>query len=736
MRRAALLALALPLLAQRAVDPFLGTGAHGHTFPGATRPFGLVQLSPDNGVAGWDWVSGYHWSSKVIAGFSHTHLDGTGIGDLCDLLVAPRLRRLGDDAFGKDWLQATALPFDHKDERAEPGFYTVAFPSGLRAELTATARAGLHRYTFPQGQDATLVLDLGYAINFDRAMDTAVHATGPRTFAGRRHSKGWAADQKLCFALALDRTPDEVRVVKDGKVVEGAGAEGRDTKLVLTFRGGGAVQLKVALSTVDEDGARANLAGELPGWDFAAVCAEARQAWHARMGGLTAEHLCPEEAQVFDTALYRCFLAPNVLSDLDGRVRGADGAIHRTDFPFSSTLSLWDTYRALHPLFTLVAPDTVDGFVKSMLAFRAQKGQLPNWALWNQEAHCMIGYHAVPVLVEAYLKGLTKVDGNALLEACVAMADREVEGLKSHKTLGFVDAATEKEACAKTLEYAYDDSAIARLAEKLGRREIAERFLKRAASYRAVFDPKTGFMRGKKADGTWVEPFSPVAVSHRDDPYCEGNAWQWSWSVQHDPAGLVALFGGPAPFAAKLDALFTQSSKLEGGNVSPDISGLLGQLAQGNEPSHHIPYLYAWAGQPWKTQARVRELMATFYMPGPEGLCGNDDCGQMSAWYVFSALGFYPVDPASGVYVLGSPRVKSARLALPGGQALSIRTRNQAPDHVYVQAVTWRGRPLSRPWLRHEELVKGGTLEFTLGPTPNPTWGSHSKDQPPRFLQD
>jgi predicted alpha-1,2-mannosidase len=364
----------------------------------------------------------------------------------------------------------------------------------------------------------------------------------------------------------------------------------------------------------------------------------------------------------------------------------------------------------------LIAPERVDGYVKSMLAFHKQKGQLPNWALWNNESHCMIGYHAVPVLVDAYPKGLTTASGEEILDACVSMADRDAEGLKSYKALGFVDAATENESCAKTLEYAYDDSAIARLAEKLGKDDIAQRFGKRAMNFVNLFDPQTGFMRGKDAKGKWVEPFDPIASDHRKSPYCEGNAWQWTWFAPHNPEELVKLFDGPENFAAKLDQLFGMASDLSGDHVSPDISGMIGQYAQGNEPSHHTAYMYMWAGQPWKTQMRVRQIMEELYKAGPEGLCGNDDCGQMSAWYIFSALGFYPVDSANGVYVLGSPRVKSARISLSNGKAFEVVANNQGPKNVYVQSVTLNGKPLDRAYITHAEIANGGKLVFNLGP--------------------
>ena len=726
---------------KRSVDPFIGTGGHGHTFPGATFPFGMVQISPDNGkpvegASGWDWCSGYHYSSDIISGFSHTLLSGTGIGDLCDILLAPRPGRLADDAFDGKKIQDSALVFSHEDEVAALGYYSVKFrEDNIHAEMTALVRAGMHRYQFPKGKPASMVLDLGYAINWDRAIDTGVKQAESTLFIGHRHSRGWAPDQKLFFAMYLDRIPDEVRYLIGGQIVqEGTedGIQGNDVRLVLTYNNGGQIQVKVGISSVDEQGALSNVQKEIPQWNFDRVRKQATSAWDQVLSRIRATHIDPSEAQIFDTALYHACIAPNTFSDADGRYRGVDGNIHTAEgYVYCSTFSLWDTFRASHPLFTLLVPEAVDGFVKAMLAFNKHKGQLPNWALWNNESHCMIGYHAVPVMIDAYFKGLTTASGEEILAACVAMADREVEGLNSYRALGYVDAATENESCAKTLEYAFDDSCIARLAEKLGKADIAERFRNRAMNFRNVFDAQTGFMRGKNAKGDWVEPFDPIASDHRKSPYCEGNAWQWTWFVPHHPAELINLFGSRENYVARLDTLFTMPSDLSGEHVSPDISGMIGQYAQGNEPSHHAAYMYVWSGQPWKTQQRVRQIMDELYLTGPEGLCGNDDCGQISAWYVFSALGFYPVDPASGVYVLGSPRVKSARLSLQNGKVIEIVAKNQGKENIYVQSVTWNGKSLNSLYLSHEEISQGGKLVFTMGREINEELGNW--ETPPGF---
>jgi predicted alpha-1,2-mannosidase len=591
----------------------------------------------------------------------------------------------------------------------------------------------MHKYQFPANKAASLVLDLGYAINWDRPADTGLERVGPRLFEGYRHSKGWAPEQFLFFAMYLDVEPDEVRYIKANTLVQDPleGQPNPNLRLVLTFQNGGTVQVKMGLSSVDKKGAVNNVQTELPHWDFAKVRKESAKAWDRLLSRVQATHVSDDDAKIFDTALYHAFIAPNTFSDVDGNYRGIDGSVYQVDgFTYYSTFSLWDTFRAAHPLFTLLVPERVDGFVKSMLALFKQNAQLPMWGLWNDETECMIGYHAVPVLADAYLKGLTSADSKEILDACVSTADTDLEGLegykkvgrvakgmKSYMELGFVEASV-NESCAKTLEYAFDDSAIARLAKALGNQEIEERFRGRAMNYRNLFDPETGFMRGKHANGTWVEPFDPIASDHRNSPYCEGNAWQWAWYVPHNPSGLVELFGGAENYAAKLDQLFEMSSEMSGENISPDISGMIGQYAHGNEPSHHTAYMYVWAGQPWKTQARVRQIMAEQYKTGPEGLSGNDDCGQMSAWYIFSALGFYPVDPASGIYVLGSPRVKTAKLAI-GKAIFEVKAENQSAQNVYVQSVTLNGKALNRAYITHDEITKGGKLVFSLGPAPN-----------------
>ncbi len=706
----------------RWVDPFIGTDAHGHVHPGATVPFGMVQLGPDNGRGGWDWTSGYHWSDSVITGFSHTHLSGTGIGDLTDILFAPvsdsvdLAWRAEDDGERPPW----ASSFSHANEEAEPGYYAVTLDrSGVRAELTATTRTGVHRYTFPAGSRPGLVIDLAHTINWDRPTETVLEVVDDTTVVGHRHSTGWAADQRLYF-VARFSTPIEDAILVD------AGA-------LLRFGGGAPVVVRVGLSYVDRAGALANLEAEARG-GFDGTREAAREAWNEALGGVRVRGGDPASLRTFYTALYRTRLAPIVFQDVDGRYRGGDGAIHRARDGTTrySIFSLWDTFRAQHPLLTIVEPDRVDDLVRSMLGFAAETGWLPVWELVGNETNTMTGFHAVPVIADAYLKGFRGFDADAALDAMVHFAERDWRGLDHYRRYGYVPSELEKESVTKTLEYAYDDAAIARMARAMGRDSLADAFEARSASWRNVFDTWTGFARGRTADGGWVEPFDPFHASHREDTdYTEGNAWQHSWFVPHDVRGLIDRMGGDEAFIAKLDALFDQDTTLTGENVSPDISGMIGQYAHGNEPSHHIAYLYAWAGAPWRTQDRARQIMSTLYDDSPAGLPGNEDCGQLSAWYVLSALGFYPADPVGGVYVLSSPLFEKAEIDVGDGRTFTVLARDASVANRYIQSAELNGEPLDRAWIHHDEVVAGGTLRLVMGPEPNHAWAADRDAAPP-----
>ena len=655
--------LLLTACGQKELDPvdyvntFIGTDAHGHTFPGAVVPFGMVQLSPDNGTPGWDWCSGYNYSDSVIVGFSHKHLSGTGIGDLYDIQFMPGTGAYRFDSTGKPLLKSK---FSHKSEKAGPGFYTVMLDkSGTVAELTATKRCGLQRYTFGASDSSFIALNLGFALNLDRTKEAFIKILNDTTIVGYRFSSGWARDQKVFFAARFSK-PFFSSLIGSGDTLDAKAAKKSGKKITGVFYyptvANERILVKTGISSVSIENAILNLKSEIPGWDFAGITASAEKMWRERLS--TVEVKSENEAflTTFYTSLYHSMIAPELFSDVNGQYRGADGEVHKTDgFEYYTVFSLGDTFRAAHPLYTIIAPELIDDFVNSMMVFSEQHGKLPVWALESNETGTMIGYHSIPVITDAYFKGLTDIPGEQIFDAFKKSAMADEEGLSEFREYGYIPADLENQSVSKNLEYAYDDWCIAKLAESLGKTEEAEYFSKRAQSYKKVFDSETKFMRGKFADGSWRKNFSPKYSSHEIHDYTEGNAWQYTWFVPHDVNGLIELMGGREKFTAKLDSLFTIDSIIEGEKASADISGLIGQYAHGNEPGHHTPYLFNFSGAAWKTQFYVRKIMNELYSAKPDGLCGNEDCGQMSAWYVFSALGFYPVNPADGKYYFGSP---------------------------------------------------------------------------------
>ncbi len=999
------------------VDPFIGTGAHGHTYPGANVPFGMVQLSPDNGVNGWDWCSGYHWSSDRIAGFSHTHLSGTGIGDMYDILLMPTFTSgppLGN----------VRSRFSHEREQAGPGYYSVdLLDTGITAELTASERVGVHRYAFPvppAGLRASIVVDLGHSLNWDRPTETRINVEGPTLISGYRMSTGWARDQRLYFAASFSR-PFGSHWLESEWTDPGQRTEltGERVKGCFQFIAGGSrIVAKVGISPVSIEGAKQNLRAEVSGWDFDAVRSAAAETWNGALGKIQVTPSSRDEKVLLYTALYHSLLAPQLFCDADGAYRGPDGDVHRTRvFSNHTVFSLWDTFRAEHPLLTLVQPQRVEDLVQSMMAFYREGGLLPVWSLAGNETNTMIGYHSAPVILEAWSKGLTRIDPGEALDAMIESAMQEDHGLRyynppepkslaeieadetlpnlrrigvvkqdelaRHGTLvngyerslsgdtiryhspypnarsallirtedgrksiewetepvpieaagqrvsfvwlagidagedrhrfdlfvneqpvlrfrgprppdenfrvtgptgarlsfrathtdryddlfgfmfltlptglaagerlklrvtgeaagtqdwymtfqhplqqrltadnmyafvregrenrqvvkvdiehlsapasaelrmeggsarnldlqfgsnrvlmpapavleetalaiqlsidgqpagetvinlrpvrpyGYIPADWERESVSKTLEYAYDDWCISKMAESIGEDYDAMTYRDRAEFYRNVFDPDAGFMRGRLSDGTWKEPFSPVAASHRQDEYTEGNAWQYSWYVPHDVQGLIELMGGREAFIAKLDELFEMSSELEGA-APPDISGMIGQYAQGNEPSHHIAYLYCYAGAPWKTQERVRQITDALFDTSPGGLPGNEDCGQMSAWYILSAIGFYPVNPAEGIYVIGTPHYERVTLDVGGGRRFAVEAPGASSANRYIRSATLNGRALDRSYITHEEIAAGGTLAFRMGATPNRGWAAGPMSAPPSMTK-
>lgn len=706
------------------VNVFIGTGGHGHTHPAATRPFGMVQVGPDTRLGGWDGSSGYHYSDSRIFGFTHTHLSGTGIPDYGDVLLMPLSGEVRTEN-GADGRPGYASAFSHEHETASPGYYAVTLEdAGVRAEMTATTRTGLHRYTFPPDRDAHLIVDLEH---LDTVVESYLRLSGQRDAVGLRRSTGWAKDQRAYFALRFSEPYTSVRLLVDGQDVSGREARGTRVKAVFSFgRPQAPLLVRVALSGVDTEGAARNLEAEHDGWDFEGARAAAHDAWERELSKITVRGGTLAQRRIFYTALYHSVLAPNVFMDADGRYRGLDRRVHRADgFTYYSVFSLWDTYRALHPLLTIVDRARTTDFIRTFLRHYTEGGRLPVWELAGNETDTMIGYHAVPVIADAWLKGIDGFDRDLAWRAMTGSADADRFGLAAYKRHGYIPADAEAESVSKTLEYAYDDWTIAMVARATGRTAAYERFLRRSQAWKHVFDPATGFMRARE-DGFWVTPFDPVEVNVH---YTEANAWQYSFAVPHDIDGLIRAHGGPWTFARRLDALFSADSRTTGRD-QPDITGTIGQYAHGNEPSHHVAYLYANAGQPWKTQTMVRRIVDTLYADAPDGLPGNEDCGQMSAWLVFSALGFYPVAPGSGEYVIGTPLFEEATMRLENGRTFTVRAPGVTPEAIYVQRATLDGKPWTRSALPHAAVAAGGELVLHMGPTPNESWGSARSDVP------
>ena len=726
------------------VDPLVGTGNMGHTYPGATVPFGMVQLSPDTRhLAMFDaggryvpevyrYCAGYQFADSTIAGFSHTHFSGTGHSDLGDVSLLPVLGEV-------DLAAPPVAPFRHATETAEPGYYAVRLDDdGIGVELTATTRTGRHRYTFDRGGPARVLLDLTANIYDYPGKDvwTFVRVENDTLITGWRLTTGWARTRTVHFAVAFNRpfasyghrrrdaTPYRGfwrRFDQEQDFPEMAGREIR-AHFDFDVEAGDQLQVKVALSPVGRAGALANLAAEAPGWDFDATRTAARAAWNRELGRVAVESLDDDRQSIFYTALYHTMLGPVVYQDTDGRYRGLDQDIHTArGFTNHTIFSLWDTYRALHPLLTILQPDRAADMVSSMLAHFDQSvhPMLPVWSHHANENWCMIGYHAVSVIADALVKGLPGIDLGRALAACVATSQVPYfDGLGEYEQLGWVPDEASGSSVSITLEFAYDDWCIAQLARLAGDQELEARYLARSRSYRNVFDAESGFMRPRRRDGSWRPEFDTMATEGQG--FIEGNAWNYGLYVPQDVPALVGLMGGPARFGAHLDSLFTMELGDEHIAHTEDITrdGIMGNYVHGNEPGHHIAYLYNWSDRPWQTQARVRAIMDTMHGTGPQGLCGNDDAGQMSAWYVFSALGFYPVCPGSGEYALGSPLVRRAELDLGGGRTFVVEARDQGPRNVFVQRVELDGRPLPGHSLTHAELAAGGRLVFFMGPAP------------------
>lgn len=709
----------------RKVNPFIGTDYTGNTYPGAQAPFGMVQLSPDNGLPGWDRIAGYFYPDSTIAGFSHTHLSGTGAGDLYDISFMPVTLPYKEAPYPL----GIHSKFSHDSEQAYAGYYKVTLEDYMiDVELTATERTGIQRYTFPGG-DAAVILNLAKAMNWDATTDAGIEIIDSVTVKGYRMSTGWARDQRVYFASRFSK-PFESVDIDTVPLMDGNGKTTGGKGIIATFNykttPGEQLVVSTAISGVDENGALNNLIAEAPEYNFDKYLAETTKKWDKELGSIAVEGGTPDEQTSFYTALYHSMLAPTIYSDVDGRYFGPDKKIHKADgWTNYSSFSLWDTYRAAHPLYTIVDPEADGDMVNSFLAFYGQHGRLPVWNFWGGETDMMLGYHSVPVIVDAYLKGIGGFDAEKALDACVATAnDDEYRGIGLYKSLGYVPYNvvdpynSENWSLSRTLEYAFDDYCIAVMADKMGKKELANEFYKRSQNYKNTYNPATGFFQPRDDKGNWQPDFKPEEYTPH---ISESNAWHYFWSVQHDIPGLISLTGGKEAFSAKLDSMFTVGPK-ENEELPLFSTGMIGQYAHGNEPSHHVIYLYNKVGQPWKTAKYAHEVLTKLYKNTPDGLCGNEDMGQMSAWYVLSAMGFYPVNPVSGQYEIGSPLFNQVKISLPEGKAFILTAKNLSDENIYVKSVTIDGKPWNKSHITHQQIIDGANVELEMTSEEGNVW--------------
>ncbi len=710
------------------INPFIGTDGPGHTYPGPSMPFGMVQVGPDTRLEGWESCAGYHYSDSVIYGFSHTHLSGTGVSDYCDILLMPTSGDISIDAFDHSSPNGGyASKFSHQKEKASAGYYQVYLKDHrIKVELTASNRVGFHRYKYPKKEQANVILDLTHR---DEVLSSYVKIINEYQIEGLRRSKSWAKDQYVYFVIEFSKPFKDYGLYLNNEKVSGAECSGTNVKAHFTFASGAGNQLlaKVAISAVSAEGARKNLSKEIPHWRFETTHGEAVEAWNNVLDRFELIDVDNETKNIFYTAVYHQYLNPNIYMDVDSMYRGRDMLVHKAeDFNNYTLFSLWDTFRATHPLFTIMERERTVNFIQTFLTQYDQGGMLPVWELSANETGTMIGYHAVSVIADAYMKGIRDFDVSKALSAMVNSADQNTLGLRQYKELGYVPANEESESVSKTLEYGYDDWCIAQVAKDQGHSELYSRFLERSLAYRNVYDPTTGFMRAKMGS-FWFKPFDPKEVNFN---YTEANAWQYNFFVPHDMEGLKDLLGGDDAMNNRLDSLFSESSETTG-RKQADITGLIGQYAHGNEPSHNTAYLYAFSGEPWKSQFYIDKILREFYSNQPDGLCGNEDCGQMSAWYIFSSLGFYPVTPGRKEYIIGSPLIGHAKLHLENGNTFEIIAQNRSLENIYIQKAFLNDSILDKTYITHDQIINGGKLEFIMGPEPNKSWGSQIENRPP-----
>ena len=715
------------------VDPMIGTGFHGHVFVGASVPFGMVQVGPNNIDKGWDWCSGYHYSDSICIGFSHTHLNGTGCGDMGDVMVMPmtevNVKRGNQDDISSGY----ASYYRHETEEAHPDYYSVMLDRyDIKAELTATARVGLHRYTFPQGKQAHILVNLKDGVG-SIVTNSYIRQIDQYTIEGYRYTRGWSPMRKVYFVLQADKPIADLSLYDDTvQVAAKSQLKARAVKGVLSFGEQQQVMVKVALSPVSCENAMANLKAEMSGFDFEHVRKACAAQWNERLNRITIETDDEAAKRVFYTSNYHTMVAPTLFCDVNGQYRGINDMIYTAPEGFTNytTLSLWDTYRTLNPLFTLVNDEMVPDIVNTMISIYHQNDKLPVWALQSGETNCMPGYSAVPIIADAYLKGFEGFDAEEAFAAMKATTVYPQQNAVPYVVeRGYIPCDKVHEATSIAMEYAVDDWGVAAMAKKMGKQEDAELYARRAMYYKQYFDSEIKFIRPKMDDGTWRTPYDPANSIHMVGDFTEGNGWQYTFFAPHDVYGLIELFGGDEEFITKLDAFFVNNDSM-GETASADITGLIGQYAHGNEPSHHIAYMYAYAGQQWKVAEKVRFIMDEFYTDKPDGVIGNEDCGQMSAWYVMSSMGFYQENPSDGVFVFGSPRFDKMTVKVRGNNTLIIEAENNSKENIYIQEVYFNGKPYEKSYITYDELIAGGTLKFVMGPKPNKNFGAAKENRP------
>jgi len=711
------------------VDPYIGSGGHGHVFVGASVPFGAVQAGPENFYKGWDWCSGYNYGDSVLIGFSQTHLSGTGIGDLSDVLIMPYTGAIKTDK-GVEKVPGSgyASHYSHKNEKVRPGFYSVKLDDyGIDVELTASERVAFHQYHFPAGKEAHVIVDLKEGIN-DRSTDTYIIQTDKYTLEGYRYSRGWARNQWLFFAIRSSEPIPRFNVYNDNQPLEGNSGKGTAIKGVLSFDNPPAtLKLKVGISPVSSENALANIDAEIPGWDFKKTEQEADAKWNKELAKISIKTTNIKNERIFYTSLYHSMIDPALFNDHNGDYRGTDKKVY-SNAPFANytVFSLWDTYRAENPLFVLTQPKRTSDMINTMLAIYQQQGKLPIWHLMGNETGTMVGISSMQVVAEAYLKGIKGFDADKAYEAIKGTAMSDSLGMQYVKSFQPIPTDKQSRPVAKALEYAISDGSTALMAKKMGKTADYDYFKKRAENYKLYFDPADKFFKGKLSNGSWTPGFDPL--KSKNNLYAEGNAWQYLWLVPQDVPGLVSLLGGEKAFNDRLDEFFKLDYKEEG--ALDDLTGLIGQYAHGNEPSHHIAYLYTYTGEQWKTAEKVRFIMSDFYKDIPDGIIGNEDCGQMSAWYIFSALGFYPVFPASETYVIGSPLFEEATINLENGKKFTVKTINNSAANIYIQNITLNGKAYPNSYIHHKDIMSGGLLKIVMGNKPNYSFGKMPANRP------